>query len=602
MPNHPQAAFLEALGWTILNSTWQFGLLWFFFLFLKKVLPKRSAAVRYNLSLFFLLFGVSWAAFTLILRWNSLLGNGYQLASFSNIKLQAVYAQTRLWTSICLPYIAIIYLIWISFSLFRFSHLLLVSRQLKTSSLRKVPVDWRLFLDNMSAQLNISFSISIWISEKIDTPVILGWLKPAILLPVSALSNLSPDQLEAILIHELAHIKRNDYIWNIFIVLSEVFFYFNPFTHFLIAAIREEREHSCDDWVLQFSYQPQRYANALLQLEKHRINKHSQLILAARGSSRNLLLNRIQRMLNIPISHTGNHVKFALFTSLAVVFCAFGLLEPRQEIRRYLQESPIHPIISPEGNKPFYLPVQLGNKKRLAAVFSQKPLTNSKRIKDKIKPSFKSVDLLVPAEEANWIAIKSIYEAQKPVIALQTEERAFSLEEDQDEIPVPIQLNNFPYVPKSSFLANNLEDTLKRLEGSKVKLDNLHAMEVAFQAQLSLEKVNWDKLKAELENTGKSSESIQQEFEKALARIDWNKVQQEASKAVQQMEKLPITKKAVLTEQLQATYQLRQAQLEMLNKQLEKQQKDFRKAIEKHDLEMKKLQQKSAHQRKIVYI
>jgi beta-lactamase regulating signal transducer with metallopeptidase domain len=565
-------------------------------------LPKGSAALKYNLSLFLLLFGVSWAAFTLILRLNSLLGDGYQLASFSNTELQDVYDQAKLWTSICLPYIAILYLIWLTFSLFRFSHMLLVSRQLKTSSLRKVPIDWRLFLDNMSAQLNISPSISIWISEKVDSPVILGWLKPAILLPVSALSKLSPDQLEAILIHELAHIKRNDYIWNIFIVLSEVFFYFNPFTHFLISAIREEREHSCDDWVLQFSYQPQRYANALLQLEKHRINKQSQLLLAARGSSRNLLLNRIQRMLNMPISHTGNRINFALFTSFVVIFCTIGLLQPRQEMRGYLQESPVHPIISPEGNKPYYMPVQLGNKKGLTAVHTQKRLINTIRLKEKIRPSITTVDIPASVVETNWIALKSLPDAQKPVVALQTEERAFSLEEDQDEIPLSIQLNNFPYVPKSSFLANNLEDTLMPLEGSKAKLDNLPAMEAALQAQLALGKVNWDILKAELENKGKSAESIQQEVEKALAGIDWNKVQQEASKAVQQMGKLSITKKAVLTDQLQATYQLRQAQLEMLNKQLEKQQKDFRKAIEKQDLEMKKLQQKSAHQRKIVYI
>jgi hypothetical protein len=112
---------------------------------------------------------------------------------------------------------------------------------------------------------------------------------------VSALNNLTAAQAEAVILHELAHIKRNDYIVNFVQAFIEMIMFFNPFVKILGIAVREERENCCDDWVLNYRYNSHEYATALLIVEKNRHNQ-VQLALAATSGKKNLLA-RIKRLL-----------------------------------------------------------------------------------------------------------------------------------------------------------------------------------------------------------------------------------------------------------------------------------------------------------------
>jgi hypothetical protein len=130
----------------------------------------------------------------------------------------------------------------------------------------------------------------------VEGPVTLGFLKPVILIPFATVNNLSMEQVEAILLHELAHIKRFDYLLNLGVTMLGILFFFNPFTRLLIRDIRREREHRCDDLVMQFRYDPHIYVSALLSLaspDEHR----QQLALAATGIGDRLLLQRVKRIL-----------------------------------------------------------------------------------------------------------------------------------------------------------------------------------------------------------------------------------------------------------------------------------------------------------------
>ncbi len=94
------------------------------------------------------------------------------------------------------------------------------------------------------------------------------FFKPVILVPLAAINHLTPQQLEAVLLHELSHIKRYDYLVNLIINFIQTILYFNPFVKAFVKIVEKEREKSCDDMVLQFQYDSHEYATALLMLEK----------------------------------------------------------------------------------------------------------------------------------------------------------------------------------------------------------------------------------------------------------------------------------------------------------------------------------------------
>jgi hypothetical protein len=144
--------------------------------------------------------------------------------------------------------------------------------------------------------MGIRASVGIYLSSLVDVPVTLGFLKPVILLPVVMVTHLRTEQIEAILVHELAHIRRKDYLLNLVVSVMELLFFFNPFTRMLIGRLKKEREHCCDDQVLEFRYDPHAYVSALLSLAR----QHGQggLALAAIGGGGDrLLLQRARKML-----------------------------------------------------------------------------------------------------------------------------------------------------------------------------------------------------------------------------------------------------------------------------------------------------------------
>jgi uncharacterized protein involved in exopolysaccharide biosynthesis len=126
---------------------------------------------------------------------------------------------------------------------------------------------------------------------------VIGWLRPVILLPFSSLVGLAPGQIEAILVHELAHIRRFDHLVNLFQCLVETLMFYHPVLWWLTNWVRDERENCCDDVVLSVCSDRLAYARALATLEEYR-SPLSPLALAATDGS---LLGRIRRLLGVPV-------------------------------------------------------------------------------------------------------------------------------------------------------------------------------------------------------------------------------------------------------------------------------------------------------------
>ncbi|HSU57237.1 MAG TPA: M56 family metallopeptidase [Candidatus Dormibacteraeota bacterium] len=148
-------------------------------------------------------------------------------------------------------------------------------------------------LQRLRCRFEISRPVVLLKSALVEVPTLLGWLRPIILLPGSVIAGLTPAQLEAILAHELAHVRRLDYLVNAAQCFIETIMFYHPIVWWISHSIREEREHCCDDLVVSICGDRVGYARALTTLEEARVNH---LAFAASGGS---LLRRIRRLLGV---------------------------------------------------------------------------------------------------------------------------------------------------------------------------------------------------------------------------------------------------------------------------------------------------------------
>jgi beta-lactamase regulating signal transducer with metallopeptidase domain len=621
----PQYAWLEALGWTIVNSWWQFGLLWIGWLLLQKVWPRASASTRYNLGITFLLIGTGWFLTGFVLR---CLAPGRELESviFQSGNNSGWWLSIQKIPSLVFPYLSIAYLAWIGIKLFQ---LVFQYRQVKLngiSGLHKVPTTWRIFSEAMAGQMNIGKTVHIWLSEKIDSPQIMGWLKPVILLPLASLNQLSPDQLEAVLIHELAHIKRNDYIWNWVISIIETLLFFNPFVKLFISNIREEREHACDDWVLQFPFQPQSYAEALLKLEQKRNGQKSNLVLAAGGSSRKLLLIRIRRMLNIPQTRPFRKGYTGLLFLLLLV-SSFALLLPANQGAKALALRLSDPVAALELN--LFQGVNYQSR-RLNSIHSLKSetkiqpadlvvensetdphLSTDKTILSIENQLFENESLIDDKAVAEWGETVYTRTSNGPVIYQaasipDTENKAFTFEKSDNTLDIPEEASSFymlPYVPSKSFEATAIIDTTPALNAhlqAKRK-----AQEAALQTQLALEKLNWTRVQDQLSKLAEKSGSrqdLQLLLEKELAKLNWQEIQQQSSQLMVQLSQTEIEKLHIKQEAAKELLIEKMNALRELDQELQKAAENLENAARQKERELKKKQEQLRKKHKIVHI
>ena len=143
-------------------------------------------------------------------------------------------------------------------------------QRLRCRTMEEVPEAIQTVFLKVSAKLGITRMPELRIAKCISVPMTLGVLHSLVLLPACALLVLSPDHLEAILAHELAHVRRADYFWNLFQTLTETLFFFHPAVWWIGRRLKEQRELCCDDMAIEKCSDPLVYATALFRLEDQR--------------------------------------------------------------------------------------------------------------------------------------------------------------------------------------------------------------------------------------------------------------------------------------------------------------------------------------------
>ena len=169
-------------------------------------------------------------------------------------------------------------------------------RKLQAVARLEKPARWQPIAEAIAARLGLTRRFTVIETVRVATPTVIGWLRPVILLPVAAMAGLSPRQVEAILAHELAHIRRHDFLINLLQTLAETMLFYHPAVWWISRRIRTEREHCCDDVAVAVSGDPAEYAAALAELASWSISHPALAMAAARGP----LVDRVRRLLRLP--------------------------------------------------------------------------------------------------------------------------------------------------------------------------------------------------------------------------------------------------------------------------------------------------------------
>lgn len=311
---------IENLGWTLLHSLWQIAFVALILFVALRVLREFSANSRYLASIFALIFSLilpittfvylSTDAKTEINPTNQPLPNLNIEPSFQSVNPQNLPKEIPISpvnspnniavtsSSPNIPFLPILVGFWlIGVMLFsiRLAGGVWAVHLYKTRKVSAVETHWQEKFDELCASLQIRQKVKFLQSQMIEMPVVIGWLKPVVLVPASAFLQISPKELETILIHELTHIKRNDYLINFVQSLVEILFFFHPCVWWISAQIRTEREFAVDEIVSQM-LETERfvYATALANLEDSRASAPT-LAMAADGGN---LMKRIEKILN----------------------------------------------------------------------------------------------------------------------------------------------------------------------------------------------------------------------------------------------------------------------------------------------------------------
>ncbi|MEL7121807.1 MAG: M56 family metallopeptidase [Bacteroidota bacterium] len=167
---------------------------------------------------------------------------------------------------------------------------------LSRKGLQSPPTEWIKLFEKLCTQMGIQKQVQIYLSDRVIEPSTLRHLKPVVLFPIGLINQLNMEQVEFILLHELAHIKRWDYLINWFQSLLELLFFYHPAVWWLSTQVREAREHCCDDLVLQAGHQQRMlYARTLTQLTAYSIHSKTNLAMSFSGN-KNTFTHRVKRL------------------------------------------------------------------------------------------------------------------------------------------------------------------------------------------------------------------------------------------------------------------------------------------------------------------
>jgi beta-lactamase regulating signal transducer with metallopeptidase domain/uncharacterized protein YjbI with pentapeptide repeats len=338
---------MEAIGWTLFHSLWQGVAIAIILAIVLISFGKFSAHARYIVTFITLIFMLLCTTYTFIRSYNytseraklreQIISNPQivvqhfvesikkteikQAASKDDVQFRIKWIFFKSYLQKQFPIIVSVWLLGMVFFLFRFMGGLLVVKRMGYRQTSPVEEKLEHLTSAFAAKLNIKRKVALLQSLAVKVPVTIGYLKPVILLPASILSGLTPAEIESIIAHELAHIARRDYLFNIIQSLIEILFFYHPAIWWISSVARTERENSCDDIAIELTGDKLIYAKALANMQEQTFTEPSYAM--AFGNNKNRLFKRVKRLLTHNAMKTNFKEGFIasciLFTGILVI-------------------------------------------------------------------------------------------------------------------------------------------------------------------------------------------------------------------------------------------------------------------------------------------
>ncbi len=308
-----------AMGIAVLHSLWQCALIGT--LAALAMLMLRGANKRYVVWCVSLLLCAAWMVLTFIgAMWPQASGAGEARAMGLVLPapMPGVMPEAR---TMLFEVIAWLWAGGFVFFTLRFAQQWLAARRMRTRGVVEAAQRWLDLFDEVRTGLGVSRRVGLLVSTRAHSPMVVGWLSPVVIVPLSALTTLSPEQVRLVLVHELTHIRRFDHVVNILQVLIETVLFYHPVVWWMSHQARLEREHCCDDAAVCWGGDAVAFARALTELETTRTRSRAVLALNHGGS----LMNRITRILGTSDRHrlgNGSLRTLAALTAGTVVAAA----------------------------------------------------------------------------------------------------------------------------------------------------------------------------------------------------------------------------------------------------------------------------------------
>ena len=217
-----------------------------------------------------------------------------------------------------LPWVLLAWFAGVIFFAVRLNVGLLVARRMRLVATSAVPAELQQVFDALRRRLGIARAVRLMHSALVQVPTVIGWLRPVVLVPASCLTGLSAMQIEAILAHELAHIRRHDYLVSVLQSVIETVLFYHPAVWWVSKQVRRERECCCDELAVAVGGDRLAYARALSALEERR-SYSPEFVLGANGG---VLTMRIKRLLGCREDSAVSQM--AAFMVLALIVIAAG--------------------------------------------------------------------------------------------------------------------------------------------------------------------------------------------------------------------------------------------------------------------------------------
>jgi uncharacterized protein (TIGR03435 family) len=331
--------WVERLGWTLLHFLWQGILVALVYAAARKML--RSSQSRYLLACaaLVILIAAPVATFRVLAPDSAIVTNPYlghvpassaDAVSATNPVASGTVITHYVRHNVLMPWIVAVWFAGAIAFCFRLIGGWLIAARMRRVHIRQAPAEWQRALDRIKTRIGISRPIQLLVSALVQAPAVIGWLRPIVLMPVGALAGLPAEHVEMLLAHELAHIRRHDYLVNVLQSVAEALLFYHPAVWWISGHLRAEREVCCDDIAVSISGDAFTYACALAGLVSR-----PPLLKAALAANGGSLPERIGRLLNQPVRTAPSRSGAAVAAAVLFGLTTWGLLAQPKAPRKF---------------------------------------------------------------------------------------------------------------------------------------------------------------------------------------------------------------------------------------------------------------------------